>query len=99
MGFVDSPQKALYVGLAYVAIQQMENHLLIPFLMKSGVDLPPALTIIAQALMALVFGFLGLLVAVPMLAAVMVAVKMLYVEDVVGDRIAVMEDDEEDEDD
>ena len=98
MGFVDSPQKALYVGIAYIAIQQLENHLLIPFLMKSGVDLPPALTIIAQALMALVFGFLGLLVAVPLLAATVVAVKMLYVNDVVGDQVGVMED-EDDEDD
>jgi predicted PurR-regulated permease PerM len=57
--------------------------------MKGGVDLPPALTIVGQALMALVFGFLGLLVAVPMLAAMMVPVKMLYVEDVVGDQVAV----------
>lgn len=99
MGFVESPQKALYVGLAYIAIQQMENHLLIPFLMRSGVDLPPALTIIAQALMALVFGFLGLLVAVPMLAATLVAVKMLYVNDVVGDPVGVMADDDDDDDD
>jgi predicted PurR-regulated permease PerM len=98
MGFVDSPQKALYVGIAYIAIQQLENHLLIPFLMKSGVDLPPALTIIAQALMALVFGFLGLLVAVPLLAATVVAVKMLYVNDVVGDQVGVMEDEDDDDD-
>jgi predicted PurR-regulated permease PerM len=35
--------------------------------------------------MALVFGFLRLLLAVPLIAAIMVAVKMLYVEDVVGD--------------
>ena len=33
----------------------------------------------------LTFGFIGLLVAVPALAAGMVAVKMLYVETVVGD--------------
>jgi predicted PurR-regulated permease PerM len=59
--------------------------------MREGVDIPPALTIIAQALMALVFGFLGLLVAVPMLAAGMVAVKMLYVEGVVGDEIDVLD--------
>lgn len=91
MGFVDSPEKALWVALAYFGIQQLENHLLIPFLMKSGVDLPPALTIIAQALMALVFGFLGLLVAVPLLAAVMVAVKMLYVEGVVGEQVEVLD--------
>jgi predicted PurR-regulated permease PerM len=50
------------------------------------VDVPPALTILSQALMALLFGFLGLMVAVPLLAACMVAVKMLYVENVVGER-------------
>ena len=96
MGFVDSPQKALAVIVAYIAIQQMENYLLIPFLMREGVDLPPALTIVAQALMALIFGFLGLLVAVPLLAASMVAVKMLYVQDVVGEPVEVLEDLEDD---
>jgi predicted PurR-regulated permease PerM len=85
MGFIDSPEKALWVGIAYWGIQFFENHLLIPLLMKGGVNLPPALTILSQALMALTFGFLGLMCAVPLLAATMVAVKMLYVEDVVGD--------------
>lgn len=94
MGFVDSPQKALTVALAYVGIQFLENHLLIPMLMKGGVDVPPVLTILGQALFTLLFGFLGLMVAVPLLAAVMVAVKMLYVEGVVGDDIAVVQQDE-----
>jgi predicted PurR-regulated permease PerM len=85
MGFLDSPEKALWVTLAYVGVHFLEGHLLIPLLMKGGVDLPPALTILSQALMAILFGFLGLMVAVPLLAATMVAVKMLYVEDVVGD--------------
>jgi predicted PurR-regulated permease PerM len=97
MGFLDSPEKALYVTIAYIAIQQLEGHILIPLLMKGGMDLPPVLTILAQALMALLFGFLGLMVAVPMLAAVMVPVKMLYVERVVGDD--VMQDDDDDDDD
>ena len=92
MGFVDSPEKALFVIIAYIGIQQMENYLLIPFLMREGVDLPPAMTIIAQALMALIFGFLGLLCAVPLLAATMVAVKMLYVQDVVGEPVEVFEE-------
>ncbi len=100
MGFLDSPEKALYVTIAYIAIQQLEGHILIPLLMKGGMDLPPVLTILAQALMALLFGFLGLMVAVPMLAAVMVPVKMLYVERVVGDDVMQNDDDdEEDEDD
>jgi len=87
MGFLDSPEKALYVALAYLGIQQLENHLLIPLLMKGGMDLPPVLTIVTQGLMALLFGFLGLLIAVPLLAAVMVPVKMLYVQDALGDEM------------
>src|SRR5207248_7784174 len=89
MGFLDSPEKALYVAIAFWGIQFAENHLLIPLLMKGGVDAPPVLTILSQALMALLFGFLGLMCAVPLLAATMVAVKMLYVEDVVGEQVPV----------
>jgi predicted PurR-regulated permease PerM len=85
MGFLDSPEKALWVVVAYIGVHFMESHLLIPLLMKGGIDLPPALTVFTQALMALTFGFLGLMCAVPFLAATVVAVKMLYVEDVVGE--------------
>jgi predicted PurR-regulated permease PerM len=80
MAFLDSPEKAVYVVFVYWGIQFLENHILIPLLMKGGMDLPPALTVLAQALLALVFGFLGLMVAVPLLATVMVVVQMLYVE-------------------
>jgi len=81
MGFVDSPEKALAVAIAYVGIQFLENHILIPMLMKEGIDIPPALTIVMQALMALVFGFLGVLVAVPVLATIMVAARTATAED------------------
>ena len=77
MGFVDSPEKALAVAVAYVGIQFLENHLLIPLLMKQGVNVPPALTIVMQALMAIIFGILGLLVAVPLLAAIMIATRII----------------------
>jgi predicted PurR-regulated permease PerM len=87
IGVLDSPQKGLSVLLVYLAVQGIESNILIPVLMKGQIDLPPALTIVWQALMALAFGFLGLLVAVPLLAAVLVAIKMLYVRDVVGDPI------------
>jgi predicted PurR-regulated permease PerM len=94
MGFLDSPEKAVTVAVLYMGIQFMENHLLIPMLMKGGVDVPPVLTILGQALFTLLFGFLGLMVAVPALAATMVAIKMLYVERVVGDDVDVITKDE-----
>jgi predicted PurR-regulated permease PerM len=92
MGFVDSPQQALFVALLYTGIQFFENHLLIPILMKEGVDLPPVVTLIGLGIMSVVFGFLGMLVAVPLLAAIMVAIKLLYVEDVVGDDVETVLD-------
>jgi predicted PurR-regulated permease PerM len=87
MGFLDGPEKAVYIGLAYVVVQQLEANLLYPLIMKKGLELPPVLTILTQGVMSLVFGFLGLLVAVPMLAAAIVPIKMLYVRDVVGDEV------------
>ena len=100
MGLLDSPEKALIVALLYVGIQFAENHLLIPMLMSEGLDLPPALTIVAQALMALVFGFLGLLVAVPLVAALIVPIKLLYVRGVLGDEdVEILGDEDEERDD
>jgi predicted PurR-regulated permease PerM len=81
MAFIDSPHKALVVALGYIIIQFIENHLLVPVLMKRGVDLPPAMTLGIQALMSVLFGFLGLLVAVPLLAAILTIVKTMSGKD------------------
>jgi predicted PurR-regulated permease PerM len=89
MAMVDGPDKAIYVIIAYVVIQQLEGSVIQPLLMKEGLDIPPVLTILGQALLSLVLGFLGLMLAVPILATVMVPVKMLYVRDVVGDEVSV----------
>ena len=77
MAFIDSPHKALVVAIGYLAIQFAENHLLVPILMKRGVNIPPAFTLGIQALMALLFGFLGLLVAVPLLAAILTIARAI----------------------
>jgi len=87
MAFIASPEKAAAVALVYVGIHFLENHLLIPLLMKEGVDLPPVLTILTQAGMVVVFGFVGLFVAVPLLVLVTILVDLLYVEDVIGDPV------------
>ena len=81
MGFVDSPEKALAVLVAYWGIQFLENNLLIPYLMRGEMDLPPAITLVAQSLMTLLFGFVGLMVAVPLTAAVLVPLRMMAVRE------------------
>jgi predicted PurR-regulated permease PerM len=89
MGFLVSPQKAVEVAIVFTLVQLVEGHLIIPMLMKRGMNLPPLLTVVGQAAMAVVFGFLGLLVAVPVVATILTAVKMLYVNDVMGDDMPI----------
>jgi predicted PurR-regulated permease PerM len=50
------------------------------------VHLPPALTLSAQIIFGVLAGFLGLLLATPLVAAALVIIRMVYVEDVLGDR-------------
>lgn len=80
LAFTVSPATALWVLVLYTLIQQVESYVFTPLVMRGAVRLPPALTVLVQALMLVVFGFLGLLLAVPILAALMDAVRILYVE-------------------
>lgn len=78
IAFVDSPQKALWVLLAYLAIQQIEGNIVTPLVMKKAVHLPPVITILAGALMAVFAGVAGLLMAVPLVAALTAIGRVHY---------------------
>jgi len=93
IALVDSPQKALAVVVLYIIVQQLEGNVITPLILEKKLDIPPVLTVLAVAAMGIVFGVLGMLVAEPLLAAVLVTTKMLYVEDVVGDEVTVGKDD------
>lgn len=80
VALIISPAKVVWVVALYAGIQFVESNLITPLVMKEAVELPPALTLLFQSLMAVIFGFLGLLLAVPVLAAGMVLVQTLYVE-------------------
>lgn len=85
IAFANSPQQALYVFLLYMGIQVVESYIITPVIQKRAVSLPPVLTIVAQVVLALFLGLLGIMMASPLAAASMVLVKMLYIEDVLGD--------------
>ena len=65
-----------------------ESYVLAPLVQHKAVYLPPAAILFAQVLMGAIVGALGVAVATPLAAAVMVAVSMLYVEDALGDKNA-----------
>lgn len=83
IAFNIDPELAIYVLLLYVGIQTAENYLLSPLVDQRAVALPPALVIFATLLLAALAGPLGVVLASPLTAVGIVAVKLLYVEDVV----------------
>lgn len=87
VALVDSPQKALYVVLAFIAIQQIEGHVVTPLLLEKRVDVPPVLTIVGVTAMGATMGIAGMLIAEPLIVVMLIAFKRLYVEDAVGDDL------------
>jgi predicted PurR-regulated permease PerM len=82
IGLTEGGQMALYVLLVYGGIQMVESYVLTPIIFKRTVDLPPALLLFFQVLLGLLQGGLGLLLAAPLLAVLLVLVRELYVKDV-----------------
>lgn len=82
LAVVEEPIRAVWVAVLFVGLHLFEGHLLIPQVQKYATRLPPVLTILALALFAKLFGFMGLLVATPLLVVVLILVKTLYREDV-----------------
>lgn len=86
LALMQAPPLVVWVLALYVAIQALESYLVTPLVAQRSVSLPPALTITAQVLLGVVFGWLGLLLATPLTAVVLVLVQMLYLEDVLGEE-------------
>jgi predicted PurR-regulated permease PerM len=87
-----SPERAIAVIILFIVLQNLEGNVLTPLIQRKAVDLPPALGIIAQILLGILVGPVGLILAWPLCAAVVLAVKMLYVEDTLGDELPTPDD-------
>lgn len=69
----------------YMALQLVESYVITPLIQQKQASLPPALLISTQAVMGVLFGFLGAAVASPLLAAVKKGVEEVYICDVLDD--------------
>ena len=80
----DEPWKAIAVIVLYIIIQQIEAYWLTPTIMAHQVSLLPAFTLIAQIFFAGIFGFLGLLLALPLTVVAKTWLQELLIKDVLN---------------
>ena len=78
----DEPWKAIAVIGLYVIIQQVESYWVTPTIMAHQVSLLPAFTLVAQIFFATTFGFLGLLLALPLTVVTKTWLQELLIKDV-----------------
>jgi putative permease len=76
VALADDPMKAVWVGVLFIAVQQIENHLIVPLVMSRAVDLHPLSVVFAVLSMGALFGLLGAIIAVP----TTIIVKTLFQE-------------------
>ncbi len=78
------PWKAIAVIIIYIIIQQIEAYWLTPTIMARQVSLLPAFTLIAQIFFASIFGFLGLLLALPLAVVAKTWLQEMLIKDVLN---------------
>ncbi len=64
--FPVDPFKSIFVLIVFVIIQQLENSILTPILMKKFVGLPPALVLLSLVVGGSLWGLLGAVLAIPL---------------------------------
>jgi predicted PurR-regulated permease PerM len=82
VALLDSPYKALAVLALYVVVQHLESYLITPSVMHHQVKLLPGLTLMAQFLFTVLFGPLGLLLALPLAVCLQVVIREVLIHDV-----------------
>lgn len=72
LGFtVGGPEIGLQITGFYIILQQLENHVLVPLVNKKLVGVPPLMVILSLLIGASLLGFWGLILAVPLAAAIL----------------------------
>lgn len=82
IALLDEPWKAVAILIIYLLIQQFESNLLTPYIMAQQVSLLPAITLIAQVFFTTFFGFLGLLLALPLTVVAKIWINAVLIEDI-----------------
>jgi predicted PurR-regulated permease PerM len=65
---VAEPDKFLYVVGMFIVVQTIQSYTISPMMLKFSIQMPVLVTIISVLIFATLFGFLGLLVAIPLVA-------------------------------
>jgi predicted PurR-regulated permease PerM len=74
-----SPGKAIVVAIIYLVAHQLEGNVIEPLVVARTVQLHPAVVAVGVVAVEQLFGFVGLIVAVPILATIKILIEEMWV--------------------
>ncbi len=75
-----SPGKAIIVAVVYIVAHQVESNMIQPLVMARAVKLHPAVVAVGVVAVETLFGFIGLIIAVPILATIRILIQELWIQ-------------------
>ncbi len=78
LAFADSPLKAVFVAIMYILVQQLENNIIVPQVMRRATGINPVVSLLALLIGAQVAGVPGALLAIPTVTALKVVGDHLF---------------------
>jgi predicted PurR-regulated permease PerM len=82
VALLEAPWKAVAVLILYIIVQNLESYLITPSVMHHQLKLLPGLTLSAQLLFTVLFGPLGLILALPLAVCLQVILREVLIRDV-----------------
>jgi len=86
VAIVQAPENVLLTVVIIYGVSFLQSQVVSPILASERMNMPAILILLGQIIFGFFFGFLGLMLAVPLTAFVSVLVDEIYVKDILGDR-------------
>jgi predicted PurR-regulated permease PerM len=85
VAIIQAPQYTLLVVIIIYGVSFVQSQVIGPIMARESMKIAPVMILIGQIVFGIFFGFLGIMLAVPLTAMLMVLVDEVYVKDVLGD--------------
>lgn len=90
LAFTQDMNTVLWTLAVFLVVQQIESNVILPIVMGKKVTVPPAVGLFAVVALGVLFGPLGLLLGYPLAIVINVAVRRLYVREMLGEDVVVV---------
>jgi predicted PurR-regulated permease PerM len=90
VAIIQTPQYTLLVVVIIYGVSFVQSQIFAPILARESMKLAPVLILVGQIVFGVFFGFMGIMLAVPLTAMLVVLIEEIYIKDILGDYREVL---------